>query len=1092
MGILAQGRQNKQETSQLQSDRKARPAVKDRSIIDIKHAAAKVSGGCFFSSGEAVIRGSTVGLSNCTAGAGNGGGFYSEKDLLLENASSITVEQAFADLSGGCFFSSEETVITGGSTVILSNCTAQGRHGGGFFALKDMWVQNASSITVQQATAFLSGGGFMSSGKAVINRGSAISVSNCTARSGNGGGFSTEVLQLEKASYITVENAMADLSGGCFFSVKKAVITGSSAVSLSNCRAADGGGFYTGEDVWVAGASSITAQNATATQAGGGFINIGEALITGGSTLNLSGCTALKGVGGGFHAEKALRVEGASSITVQQAVAGQSGGCFITFGQAVIMGGSTVNLSVCTAHANSGGGFAAEALRLENASSITAEQATAGLFGGCFITFGQAVIADGSIVSLTNCSALSQHGGGIYTEKDLWLQNSSITMQQTMAGAKGGALFLSGSLVMISQSSLTVAESQAEVGTIVEASGLRLEQSQMTLDRVTALQGIAIHSKQHVCTAPALDMSHAAIFARGGNVTDGFLAVEGCGRETIELSGIHAVAWSGPLIKTLSPVVLQSLTVEYRHSVEREIIVSSSNFSIAEEGAVRVMCPACPAGVTFQATKGNLSAVSSPSLICSQEATARNQTTDFCNCGKFRVRDPLFASAPFVSVFQTQEYCMPCQLHEEYRELQSGEGRCHKCPPHNAWSRGGSSHCQFVPFNTSWLSILLGCAATLSLCFGVFLQLVSTPLFVVDAVFRSRSERMEDTEDADAVEAVTVQGPLQRLPHFMLSCMLADMTFCLQGTGLQCDGALVKASRESFAASKFFVTGAKVPFDCATSKGQLDPVHCRRFLTKLLCVLSLLAFVCIAFTSHASSNPIPHVAVTFFYCALPFLLIGLVLHPMVAWLLKRAYSRTPMKIACKEYLAFLSLNKEQPHMEDEEGQAHPSRQGLSAERLRGLLAHFEKWILQRNMHYVVSNVVLPLTSKNRSSFVALWGGRPVDYFVSHCWNTSFQHFVNAICKHAAFAEGDRNAHRGSTSSLTSLTRSTLCTALRTTYWVCSFANNQWDIEAELGDEILNSPFAQALSGGVRGVVMVLDDDVLPLTRRSAQATLFKP
>ena len=1088
MGILAQGRQNKQETSQLQSDRKARPAVKDRSIIDIKHAAAKVSGGCFFSSGEAVITGSTVGLSNCTAGAGNGGGFYSEKDLLLENASSITVEQASAGEFGGCFISFGETIIADGSSVDLSNCTAQHRQGGGFWMKEDLLLKNASSITVQQAVASESGGAFFIFQGAVISGGSMVRLSNCVARAGHGGGFLTGGDLRVENSDIMVEGATASLSGGGFMSFGGAVIR-SSTVSLYSCTAVafNGGGFDVEKDLRVEN-SSIMVEQATAAISGGCIMGVASAVITDGSTVRLSNCTARSEDGGGLYTLKDLRLENASSITVEQAVAGLSGGGFSSWGQAVITDGSTLSLSNCTALSSVGGGFRAEKdLRVDGASIIHVQHAVASEPGGCFITLGQAVVTGGSIVSLTNCSTQGWDGGGIYTEKDLWLQNSSITMQQTMAGAKGGALFLSGSLVLISQSSLTVAESQAEVGTIVEASGLRLEQSQMTLDRVTALQGIAIHSKQHVCTAPALDMSHAAIFARGGNVTDGFLTVEGCGRETIELSGIHAVAWSGPLIKALSPVVLQNLTVEYRHSVEREIIVSSSNFSIAEEGAVRVMCPACPAGVTFQATKGNLSAVSSPSLICSQEATARNQTTDFCNCGKFRVRDPLFASAPFVSVFQTQEYCMPCQLHEEYRELQSGEGRCHKCPPHNAWSRGGSSHCQFVPFNTSWLSILLGCAATLSLCFGVFLQLVSTPLFVVDAVFRSRSERMEDTEDADAVEAVTVQGPLQRLPHFMLSCMLADMTFCLQDTGLQCDGALVKASRESFAASKFFVTGAKVPFDCATSKGQLDPVHCRRFLAKLLCVLSLLAFVCIAFTSHASSNPIPHVAVTFFYCVLPFLLIGLVLHPMVAWLLKRAYSRTPMKIACKEYLAFLSLNKEQPHMEDEEGQAHPSRQGLSAERLRGLLAHFEKWILQRNMHYVVSNVVLPLTSNNRSSFVALWGGRPVDYFVSHCWNTSFQHFVNAIRKHAAFAVGDRNAHRGSTSSLTSLTRSTPCTALRTTYWVCSFANNQWDIEAELGDEILNSPFAQALSGGVRGVVMVLDDDVLPLTRRSAQA-----
>ena len=43
---------------------------------------------------------------------------------------------------------------------------------------------------------------------------------------------------------------------------------------------------------------------------------------------------------------------------------------------------------------------------------------------------------------------------------------------------------------------------------------------------------------------------------------------------------------------------------------------------------------------------------------------------------------------------------------------------------------------------------------------------------------------------------------------------------------------------------------------------------------------------------------------------------------------------------------------------------------------------------------------------------------------------------------------------------------------------------RWDIENELGETIEDSPFAKALRGNIRGVVMVLDSDVLPLTRPS--------
>ena len=44
------------------------------------------------------------------------------------------------------------------------------------------------------------------------------------------------------------------------------------------------------------------------------------------------------------------------------------------------------------------------------------------------------------------------------------------------------------------------------------------------------------------------------------------------------------------------------------------------------------------------------------------------------------------------------------------------------------------------------------------------------------------------------------------------------------------------------------------------------------------------------------------------------------------------------------------------------------------------------------------------------------------------------------------------------------------------------ANNQWNIAAELADDPMDSAFARALRGGIKGVAMVLDRDVQPLTR----------
>eukprot|EP00435_Cladocopium_sp_Y103_P044157 s1036_g12.t1 len=44
------------------------------------------------------------------------------------------------------------------------------------------------------------------------------------------------------------------------------------------------------------------------------------------------------------------------------------------------------------------------------------------------------------------------------------------------------------------------------------------------------------------------------------------------------------------------------------------------------------------------------------------------------------------------------------------------------------------------------------------------------------------------------------------------------------------------------------------------------------------------------------------------------------------------------------------------------------------------------------------------------------------------------------------------------------------------------ANNQWNIGAELGSDPMESAFARTLTAGIKGVAMVLDQEVQPLTR----------
>ena len=48
------------------------------------------------------------------------------------------------------------------------------------------------------------------------------------------------------------------------------------------------------------------------------------------------------------------------------------------------------------------------------------------------------------------------------------------------------------------------------------------------------------------------------------------------------------------------------------------------------------------------------------------------------------------------------------------------------------------------------------------------------------------------------------------------------------------------------------------------------------------------------------------------------------------------------------------------------------------------------------------------------------------------------------------------------------------------------ANNQWNIGADLGNDPMESAFARTLTAGIKGVAMVLDQEVQPLTSDSTK------
>lgn len=144
----------------------------------------------------------------------------------------------------------------------------------------------------------------------------------------------------------------------------------------------------------------------------------------------------------------------------------------------------------------------------------------------------------------------------------------------------------------------------------------------------------------------------------------------------------------------------------------------------------------------------------------------------------------------------------------------------------------------------------------------------------------------------------------------------------------------------------------------------------------------------------------------------------------------------------------------------------PGRAVQAGQLWRFFLA-FETLIRQqRSMYYVVSNLLMPLTAKRRLSYAELVGPHQVMWFVSHFWGTSFRHFVQSVRKHAE-----------SVAPYSQLPWSSAA------YWICSFSNNQWEVEAEVGHSWEDSSFFKTLDcEDCCGTAMILDDEAMPLTR----------
>ncbi|CAK9101525.1 unnamed protein product [Durusdinium trenchii] len=137
---------------------------------------------------------------------------------------------------------------------------------------------------------------------------------------------------------------------------------------------------------------------------------------------------------------------------------------------------------------------------------------------------------------------------------------------------------------------------------------------------------------------------------------------------------------------------------------------------------------------------------------------------------------------------------------------------------------------------------------------------------------------------------------------------------------------------------------------------------------------------------------------------------------------------------------------------------------ITAEQIGELFEYFRDFIRRRDMHYVTNNLVLPFTKPYHLSYAEVAGPSRASWFVSHCWSNAFEDFFH---------------------SLQNMAQGKACFDWRkVTFWICSFSNNQFKVQEELGDgDPLKSSFYLALqSPECHGTAMVLDNDCVPLQR----------
>jgi len=836
----------------------------------------------------------------------------------------------------------------------------------------------------------------------------------------------------------------SDVNGGAFEVASDMTVAGGSRVHITEAKACNGGGVYTGGSLLITEGSLMEVVDATAFfgYGGGCFVN-GSLTVTSGSQLAVTGGSAL--AGGGIYVRNRLLVANHSQMSCEWSQAVSSGGG-ISADIVEVVNGSELNVTL--SQARLGAGVVSNATRISSSRLLLSELSGAGgpaLAGACLHADAGSLVELREACTGSECMAFADDMPG----------TSSCSGLDAFRVDGGARLLLAG--LMYRRGAIRLSRSSSEV--------LIMARDKDSWGRQVPLG------------TEAVELSDVRLQLLGASSAASVAAATSMSAQLRLLQGTPEIQ---PLLRWRP-----TETVHLRRSFEEEETFAGHTGMGAplKVENLTVLCSDWPTGCEYRFVQGGsgfsvyLDPGPSDYAKCENFAQASSGFTSLCDCaqGWHAVGHRKLVLDQKLS--KADKYCRSCQENEHYLG-----GACEPCPWASPWSPGTQGlqppHCTSWPiFQAGLLWKLNATAAVFVSCAILVFLLLKAPLHVVDMRLTGIKDSPGCSPKLSSASTSTLQRPLgvlvvsvQSWTNMLLprvrQVLFNLVKYRVEGTGADLIDFDSKR-RNLFSLlvrgeCRVQLCGAHMDVDRVASKGMLVPVQWRRAYCLCFGILSVLfglpVFLIGCGSSVTRSQLLLGMPLTFVTMCLAWLLVIWMPLACCTTRLLALYEKTPLMQAHCDYRRKVHPTRSDGHVAD-----HPHHCGVTAGVLWDLLEHYGAFILDRNMHYVVSNIVLPLTEPSKSSFAAIWGRQTVTHFVSHSWCTPFFEFVETLRRHAESIAGARWRSQ--------------------TYWVCSFSNNQWDIASALGDSIASSAFARVLRGGVvRDMVMVLDAKVRPLQR----------